>query len=168
MSRFRISVYTKQQKAFYYSKQRAFYYMKQKAFYHSKQRAFYYKKQKAFTLIEVLVALTIFALCAAVLSAQSTSTLHNRQRLMEHQVALWVARDRLTEMRVNKKLGVAREQVVDVYSEVVQAGMHWDVHSVIESTADKQLKRVTVSVSRQSEAGVEVSSAVQLMAFLAD
>lgn len=127
-----------------------------------------HKKQKAFTLIEVLVALTIFALCAAVLSAQSTSTLHNRQRLMEQQIALWVARDRLTEMRVNKKLGIAREQAFEEYSEVVQAGIHWDVHNLIESTADKQLKRVTVTVSRQSEDGVEVSSAVQLMAFLAD
>lgn len=127
-----------------------------------------YKKQQGFTLIEVLVALAIFALCAAVLSAQSTSTLHNRQRLMEQQIALWVAQDRLVEIRVNNRLAVAREQALEEYSEAVQAGIHWDVHNLIESTADRQLKKVTVSVSRRSEVGAETSPAVQLTAFLAD
>lgn len=134
----------------------------------SAQKNSIFKKQRAFTLIEVLVALAIFALCAALLSAQSTSTLHNRQRLMEQQIALWVAQDRLAEIRVDNRLAVAREQALEEVMETVQAGIHWDVRNVIEPTADKQLKKVTVSVSRQPEGAVQASPAVQLTAFLAD
>ena len=114
------------------------------------------------------MALAIFALCAALLSAQSTSTLHNRQRLMEQQIALWVAQDRLAEIRIDNRLAVAREQALEEVMETVQAGIHWDVRNIVESTADKQLKKVTVSVSRQLKDGVESSPAVQLTAFLAD
>ena len=114
------------------------------------------------------MALAIFALCAALLSAQSTSTLHNRQRLMEQQIALWVAQDRLAEIRVDNRLAVTREKALEEVMETVQAGIHWDVRNIVESTADKQLKKVTVSVSRQSEGAVQASPAVQLTAFLAD
>lgn len=112
-----------------------------------------------FTLIEVLVALAVFALSSAILSAQSTSTLHNRQRLIEQQIALWVAQDTLTKMRI----GTAMKE----HTEEQQLGVDWKIQRIVEVTGDNQLRKITIRVSPKNATSSEYSAA-QLIAFLSD
>lgn len=116
-----------------------------------------------FTLLEVLIALAIFALCAAVLTAQSTSTLHNRQRLIEQQMALWVAKNRLAEIRTGTVISAEKQQ-----SQQQQLGQSWNIHSITEATSKQQLKKITIRVSPQgADYSGDYQSAV-LVSYIAD
>ena len=116
-----------------------------------------------FTLIEVLVALAIFALCAAVLTAQSTSTLHNRQRLIEQQMALWIAKNRLAEIRIGIVISTQKEQ-----SQQLQFGQRWDIQSTAEQTTQKQLTKITIRVSPQRVTSTLDSSSLALVGYIAE
>ena len=123
--------------------------------------------QLGFTLVEVLVALAIFAVCAIVLNAQSTTTLSNRQRLIEQQIALWVAKDTLVEQRINADgRSAAKANLVTVRHEKKQAGLEWQIDLIIEPTSNPQLKKVRVTVSRVDNGNRQDHHAAQLTAFL--
>ena len=123
--------------------------------------------QLGFTLVEVLVALAIFALCSMVLSAQSTTTLNNRQRLIEQQIALWVAKDTLVEQRI-KVNGRGTEKANPVSARQIekQAGLDWQVNLTIEPTSNAQLTKVTVKVSRADNRIRQDNHAAQLTTFI--
>jgi len=123
--------------------------------------------QLGFTLVEVLVALAIFAVCAMMLSAQSTTTLSNRQRLIEQQIALWVAKDTLVEQRINADgRSAAKVHLMTVRQEKKQAGLEWQIDLTIEPTSNPQLKKVRVTVSRVDNGNRQDHHAAQLTAFL--
>ena len=123
--------------------------------------------QLGFTLVEVLVALAIFALCAMVLSAQSTTTLNNRQHLIEQQIALWVAKDTLVEQRIKVNgRGTEKANPVSVRQIAKQAGPEWQVNLNIEPTSNAQLTKVRVKVSRADNRIRQNNHAAQLTTFI--
>jgi len=123
--------------------------------------------QLGFTLVEVLVALAIFALCAMVLSAQSTTTLNNRQRLIEQQIALWVAKDTLVEQRIKVNgRGTEKANPVSVRQIKKQAGLEWQVNLTIKPTSNNQLTKVRVKVSRADNRIRQDNHAAQLTTFI--
>lgn len=124
-------------------------------------------RQLGFTLVEVLVALAIFALCAIVLSAQSTTTLANRQRLIEQQIALWVAKDTLVEQRISAT-GRSAKNIAPVKGQQhkKQAGLEWRIDLTVEPTSNGQLKKVRVQVSRADKRNRQDHHAAQLTTFL--
>lgn len=123
--------------------------------------------QLGFTLIEVLVALAIFALCAVVLSAQSTTTLSNHQRLIERQIALWVAKDTLVEQRINATAkSVGKTNFAKVQQDKKQAGLEWRIDLTIEPTSNTQLKKVRVKVRRADNRNRQDHYAAQLTTFI--
>ena len=123
--------------------------------------------QLGFTLVEVLVALAIFAVCAMVLSAQSTTTLSNRQRLIEQQIALWVAKDTLIEQRINANGRAAgKTNPATVRQHKKQAGLEWQIDLTVEPTSNAQLKKVRVKVRRADNRNRQDHHAAQLTTFL--
>lgn len=122
--------------------------------------------QAGFTLLEVLIALAIFAVCAMVLTMQSSNTLSNQQRLIDQQIALWVAKDSLVEQRIE---GVAHtDRMIEVSKQKTQAGRLWAVVLTIEPTTDPQLSKLTVNVKANVtvSAGGRPDAAIQLISFL--
>ncbi|MDN3653000.1 type II secretion system minor pseudopilin GspI [Thalassotalea ponticola] len=99
------------------------------------------KKAKGFTLIEVLIALTVFALAGtAVLSIASTSV-NGTARIEAQTLATWVAANQLVETNLQaqwpptKKTGRAE-----------MAGHEWHWQRIVEATEDKNMRAVTVEV----------------------
>ncbi|UXY52861.1 type II secretion system minor pseudopilin GspI [Pseudomonas tohonis] len=125
------------------------------------------RRARGFTLLEVLIALAIFATVAAsVLTAASRSLIVAGQ-LEEKTLGAWIADNRITELQIKQPTpGEGREDKVLEYG-----GRQWETHSEIEATSDKGLRRVTVWVAPKPERGggapIKERSVFSLTGFLA-
>lgn len=96
-----------------------------------------------FTLLEVLVALAIFAMVSAVvLTAAGRSTL-NAARLEELTLASWIADNRITELQLQRTPPASGRET----TELEYAGRQWQTLSEIRAAADPGLLQVTVWVA---------------------
>lgn len=106
-----------------------------------------------FTLLEVLVALAIFAVVAASVLAASQRSLHIAEQLELKTMAAWIAENRITEMQLKRPTpGEGREtKVLDF------GGRSWETLSEIEATSDQGIRRVSVWVALKPDRGGVVS-----------
>ncbi|MFK4752534.1 MULTISPECIES: type II secretion system minor pseudopilin GspI [Oceanospirillaceae] len=100
-----------------------------------------------FTLLEVMIALTIFASIAIVISGTTSQAANTLLTLENKTMASWVAENRLTEMRLSHSLpktGSTRDSVKMVNRE-------WITLTKVEKTDFPAVVRVTVSVSLDND-----------------
>lgn len=124
------------------------------------------KGSRGFTLLEVLVALGIFALVAASILTVSSRSLQNAARLEDKTLAMWVADNRLSEMQLAEvPAGDGRDQ-----GESEFAGRRWEWRSEVAATSEPAMRRVIVLVAPRAERGVgsdlEERALVRLTGFL--
>lgn len=107
------------------------------------------KRAHGFTLLEVLVALAIFALVAASVLGVSARSLQNAARLEDKTLAMWVADNQLTELQLASETPATgnREGQVDF------ANRQWQWQSSVETTSEPTLLRVTLWVAPRDERG---------------
>lgn len=122
---------------------------------------------RGFTLLEVLVALAIFATVAGAVLAASSRSLLNAERLELKTLAGWIADNRIIELQLALPTpGVGRET-----SDLQFGGRRWETLSEIEATSDKGMRRVTVWVASRPERGagapVRERAVLSLTGFLA-
>lgn len=115
---------------------------------------------RGFSLIEVLVAMAIFAVLASTLVFQTGVYSEQVFRLEDKTVALWVAQNAIDEVRLAR--GPLGDGAHD--DEVEMAGRAWEVATVISPTSRPAFHRVDVSVMRAGEDDTVLS----LVAFVAD
>lgn len=98
---------------------------------------------RGFTLLEVLVALAIFASVSAVVLTAAGRSLTNAGRLEELTLAGWIADNRISELQLQQiPPAIGRET-----QELDYGGRQWQALSEIEASADPGLLRVTVWVA---------------------
>lgn len=124
------------------------------------------KRIGGFTLLEVLVALAIFALVAASVLTATARSLQIAARLEDKTLAMWIADNRLSEMQLAREpVANGREQ-----GEVAFAGRRWQWQSEVEATSEADMRRVTLWVAPmaqdRSAAGVRERSVVSLNGFI--
>lgn len=122
---------------------------------------------RGFTLLEVLVALAIFATVASVVLTASSRSLQVAEQLELKAMAGWLADNRVTELQLASPTpGAGRED-----KSLEFGGRRWETHSEIEATSNKGLRRVTVWVAARPERGaaapVKERSVLSLTGFLA-
>ncbi|WP_028241688.1 type II secretion system minor pseudopilin GspI [Stutzerimonas azotifigens] len=122
-------------------------------------------RARGFTLLEVLIALAIFAVVSATVLTATGRSLNNAARLEEVTLAGWIADNRLTELQVapGPPATGRQEQALEY------AGRRWQLLTQVESTTDASLLRVTVWVAPQAAAGrgsVETRAATSLTGFV--
>ena len=104
-------------------------------------------KTRGFTLIEVLIALAVFAAVGIAL-AKNASTVVLQTNRMEERALAWsvasnVANDRFIRIEDESPI----ERTVRRTQEVLQANRSWFVETTLRSTDNDDLKVLTVSVS---------------------
>ncbi|MDH4585346.1 type II secretion system protein GspI [Pseudomonas sp. BN415] len=124
------------------------------------------RASRAFTLIEVLVALAIFAVVAASVLTASARSLQIASRLEDKTLAMWIADNRLTELQLRQAPpGNGRDQ-----GELDYGGRRWQWQSQVERTSDTALRRVTLWVAPRPTRGaggkLEERATVRLVGFL--
>lgn len=107
---------------------------------------------RGFTLIEVLVALFVFAVAMTVLVQSGTHRAQNLNYLRDRTLASWIAADRITEIRLEP-------EEVDTGSrdgELEMARRTWFWEAEVRATEDDTVLRIEVAV-RLDEDGEPVA-----------
>lgn len=124
-------------------------------------------RSPGFTLLEVLVALAIFAIVAAVVLTAAGRSVNNAGRLEALTLAGWIADNRLTELQLQQPApSVGRED-----QELEFGGRQWQTLSEVETSGTPGLLRIRVWVAavepRRSNSGsIEQRAVTSLTGFV--
>lgn len=110
---------------------------------------------KGFTLIEVMVALSIFAVAVSTLSGAMRNNVSNSSYLKDKTMAHWVASNKMVEIQQS---GVY-PPIADRKDKVEFAGREWIVRTRVEKT-------VTVMRKLEVSVGVDQGGEVNYFSFL--
>ncbi len=120
------------------------------------------KTDRGFTLVEVMVALAVFAVVSVALVRNTTQSLRQAGMIQEKTIAWWLAEDQMAGLRMLERSDTNYPSV-GVSREVVETGdTSWEVETRIEATENEFVRRVVISVHKES---LDVSSA-ELVGFL--
>lgn len=98
---------------------------------------------KGFTLLEVMIALAVFAVSAFALVNQTSQSVKQLDYLKQKTYALWIAENKLTELRLEPDwpaLGTYTETITDF-------GQKWRIEADVVNTSEAMLRRVDLSVA---------------------
>ncbi len=106
---------------------------------------------KGFTLLEVMVALVIFAIVSVALVKNATMSVKQAGVIQDRTVAWWLAENRMTSLRIQPRteenypgVGITRESVS-------QSEVDWDLEVRIEDTENDFVRRVEIAVYKEGK-----------------
>lgn len=121
-------------------------------------------KMRGFTLLEVLVALAIFAVASVSLLAAQNAQVRTDGRLADKTLAHWAALNRLAEMQLQGLF----PDVGQGESPASMGDRDWVITTKVEATPSPEVRRVIFSVAPKSdEFGEKAASVTEVTAFLA-
>lgn len=106
------------------------------------------KTSKGFTLIEMLLALAVFAYAASSILSVLGQSARNLSDIEQMTFASWVVNDRLVELQVDSQWPPKDKDK----GEREMAGQKWFWQQKVEKTQDTNLRSITVFVSSDKEA----------------
>jgi len=112
------------------------------------------------TLLEVLVALFIFALTGTAIMKAASDHLTSVGQIEEITFATWVANNRLTQLHIDNTWPVKNNQK----GEQEMAGRKWFWQQHVSKTNDKDMVQVLVSVGLDQEYKGTITSASTFIA----
>lgn len=98
---------------------------------------------RGFTLLEVLVALAIFAIVAAVVLTSAGRSVNNAGRLETLTMAGWIADNRVTELQLQQPAPAVGREDLDLEF----GGRKWQTHSEVSTSGTPGLLRIRVWVA---------------------
>ena len=102
-----------------------------------------FKKQQGMTLLEVMLALVIIATSGVAVMNAASGALNSQAHLQNKTFALWVASNRLAELKLKKIWPAASWR----YDTEELAGVTWHLRYKSVETSDNNFKAVDIEVS---------------------
>lgn len=124
------------------------------------------RQSRGFTLIEVMVALTIFAVSVTALSGTFHSNVRNATYLKTKTLAHWLAQNELVDLRARQIAQNAFPQPTDRRDKREYAGRQWVVRTQVSKTPVQGFHKVEISVGPETTG--EFSAAAIVEGFLSD
>lgn len=116
-----------------------------------------------FTLLEVMIALTIFAALAVTISSTASQAVNNALQLEEKVLATWVAENALTQMRIQTRSSRALPPQTQSSDELEMAGREWVVKTDVEKTDFPGVVRITISVALKRDKAYNLASIATIL-----
>jgi len=99
-------------------------------------------KRKGFTLIEVMVAMAVFAIAGVALISSTSTHFTNLSLLETRMIANWVASNQLVEASLDESWPLKNNKK----GKVELAGREWFWQQTIAKTNDKNMSQVSIEV----------------------
>lgn len=120
--------------------------------------------EAGFTLIEVLVALLVFALVATTATQVGSQYIASYERIRDKTMATWIADNRMNELRLATNFpGISQNN-----DDLDYGPYRWRVLTDVQGTQDPTIRRVEVTVSRYLEQRPEPLSIYTLTGFVGE
>lgn len=119
-----------------------------------------------FTLIEILIALAVFAVASSALITNATQTVSQTGLLRDKTIAHWIALNEMTQIRSNIRTEEDYPQTGTTQSEINMLYTDWLVEVEVASTENDDVRRITVDVFRDDFDKDEGFSMVTLIGFV--
>jgi len=100
------------------------------------------KLTKGFTLIEVMLAMAVFAIAGIALLSTASNNAQNMGYLEDKMFADWVASNQLVAVSLEKKWPPKN----NAKGEVELAGRHWFWQQKVVKTTDKNMRSIVIEV----------------------
>jgi general secretion pathway protein I len=105
-----------------------------------------------FTLIEIMVALAVFAIVSSALIRNASMAVKQTQILEDRSLAFFIAENRISELRIPERVDDASFPATGTQREfVTMANRQWEVETLIEATENEGMRRIDVAVYRQDD-----------------
>lgn len=117
-------------------------------------------KQRGLTLLEVMVALLIFALTGTAVMKAASEHIRGLGELEAITFATWVANNRLTQMQIDRQWPPKNKQK----GSVEMAGQTWYWQQEVQKTTDSDLRQIEVFVGLDEQYQSSVTSVVTYLA----
>jgi len=105
-------------------------------------------KQGGFTLIELVIAVAIFAVVATTVYTRSGDTIRQLGVLEERTLALWLAENEMAMLRISRMNTDAEIPTNTITHQVEMGGREWRVEVRTSETSNPMLRRAEVTVAR--------------------
>ena len=107
--------------------------------------------KKGFTLIEVMIALAIFAVVSAALVRNASLTVYQTGLIRDRTLAWWVAENHLNEMRSAPRTeenypSVGRDRV-----SIHMADRDWELLVEVKATENENMRRIEISAYDEND-----------------
>jgi|TARA_B110000014_G_scaffold68091_1_gene46533 general secretion pathway protein I len=113
-----------------------------------------FTNQKGFTLLEVMLAMAVFAIAGVALMSAANSNYRHISHIEETMLANWVASNQLVEVNLDKSWPPKNNQKGDVEL----AGRKWYWQQKVIKTTDKDMRAVTIEVRATKDNKTLISS----------
>ncbi|MBY0407505.1 MAG: type II secretion system minor pseudopilin GspI [Rickettsiales bacterium] len=105
-------------------------------------------KEAGFTLLEILIALTVFSIVAGGIMLASRQSLQQMQHMEAKTIAFWVAENRMAELRTARNWpGTGdRSETTSVMER------NWNVRTAITQTPHPDMRKIDITVAETGSA----------------
>ena len=108
-------------------------------------------KSRGFTLIEIMIALAIFAVVSAALVRNASMSVRQTALVTEKTLAWWVGENQLNEMRSVPRDPGNYPSIGIKNISVRMAQTDWELQVDVKSTENENMRRVEISVFSDSD-----------------
>jgi general secretion pathway protein I len=103
------------------------------------------KHTAGFTLLEVLIAIAIFAVAAGAIIKEVSQTTNQAAELEQKNIAWWIAENQMNTMLASEAWPTPGREALTVS----QAGQEWTLEITVQPTSQPDLRRVEIAVFRE-------------------
>lgn len=104
------------------------------------------RKSSGFTLIEVMIALAIFAIVSTTLIKNATQTVSQSRVIQERTMAQWIAESEMQTLRLRPRTSENFPSQGTNLSSLTMGGREWQVEVDVRTTENELIRRVEISV----------------------